>query len=712
MTDEGPRTLEFNCRFGDPEAQVLLPLLETDPYIVMKSCCRGLLSDADVSYETDRCAATVVCAAKGYPGKYDKGYVISGLEDVASGCDDCYVYHAGAKVDEAGRTVTNGGRVLSVTGTGPTIKKSIDAAYRGARMISFGDPEFASAQGRPTEKQENFLHMRSDIGRRAMTAKLRVGVMGSTRGTSLLPIIDAISSGELGGAEIVAIVSDREKAGILEKGRSLGPAVTCVAVSAKGKTRSEFDAECSAVLEDCGVELVVLIGYMRILSPEFCRHWEGRCLNVHPSLLPRHGGLMDLKVHASVLASGDAETGCTVHLVTEEVDGGGIVLQMKCQVCRGDTPETLKGKVQKLEGVSYVRAIRKFAERGDKVTYKDAGVDIVAGSDLVDMIKPACKSTARPGCDTDLGGFGSLFDLSAAGYAGDDVVIVGATDGVGTKLAVAKGAGSHGRVGIDLVAMCVNDLIVTGAEPLFFLDYYATGKLDVEEAADVVRGIADGCRQANCGLVGGETAEMPSMYAKGDYDLGGFAVGAVRKPDVLPRNVGLGDVLVGLPSSGIHSNGFSLVRKLLQKEGLSYADRAPWEEGGMTVGESLLTPTQIYVKSVMPLLRRGLLNGSAHITGGGLLENLNRSLGSDVDASVDFHPPLPKVFQWMMKSSGLDDDGMLRTFNCGVGFVLIVKADKVYECMDLLKEGGTEGFVMGKIVQGTGNVQANFTLTG
>ena len=198
---------------------MLLPLLETDPYIVMKSCCRGLLSDANVSYATDRCTATVVCAAKGYPGKYDKGYVISGLEDFASGCDDCYVYHAGAKVDEAGRTVTNGGRVLSVTGTGPTIKKSINAAYRGARMISFADPSCGGAK-RPTEKQENFLHMRSDIGRRAMTAKLRVGVMGSTRGTSLLPIIDAISSGDLGGAETVAVVSDREEAGILEKGRS------------------------------------------------------------------------------------------------------------------------------------------------------------------------------------------------------------------------------------------------------------------------------------------------------------------------------------------------------------------------------------------------------------------------------------------------------------------------------------------------------------
>lgn len=331
-------------------------------------------------------------------------------------------------------------------------------------------------------------------------------------------------------------------------------------------------------------------------------------------------------------------------------------------------------------------------------------MSIDAGNSLVELIKPACKATRRPGCDADLGGFGGLFDMAAAGYKSEDTIIIGATDGVGTKLRIAHITKKHESVGIDLVAMCVNDLIVAGGEPLFFLDYFATGKLDVQEAAAVVRGIAAGCKQAGCGLIGGETAEMPSMYAPGDYDLAGFSVGAVHKNRVLPKNVAAGDVLLGLPSSGIHSNGFSLVRKLIDKANLEYDSACPWDRHIATVGDSLLTPTKIYVKSCLPLLQKEMLTGLAHITGGGLLENLPRSLPSNVKAQITSHPPLPSVFSWMKQTSGLDDHELLRTFNCGIGMVLIVKKEHVNEAKKLLREAD-EGVIydLGTLLTRQGN---------
>ena len=331
-------------------------------------------------------------------------------------------------------------------------------------------------------------------------------------------------------------------------------------------------------------------------------------------------------------------------------------------------------------------------------------MSINSGNELVEIIKPVCKSTRRAGCDADLGGFGGLFDLAAAGYGGSETVLIGATDGVGTKLRIAQATGKHESVGIDLVAMCVNDLIVAGGEPLFFLDYYATGKLLIHEAAGVVSGIAEGCRQAGCGLIGGETAEMPSMYAPGDYDLAGFSVGAVQKNDILPSGVGTGDVLLGLSSSGIHSNGFSLVRKLIDKENLTFESKCPWDGSVSTIGDSLLTPTKIYVKCCLPLLKNKLLNGMAHITGGGLLENLPRVLPKGVVAEITGHPSLPSVFKWMQEASGLDDQEMLRTFNCGIGMVLIVKHDKVEQAKSLLREAGEKHiYDLGILVNGDGH---------
>lgn len=358
--------------------------------------------------------------------------------------------------------------------------------------------------------------------------------------------------------------------------------------------------------------------------------------------------------------------------------------------------------MQPHEGLAYVEAIQKYCTKRGVLTYADAGVSIDAGNELVEIIKPACKSTVRPGCDSELGGFGALFDLTAAGYNKNNTVLIGATDGVGTKLRIAQATKKNNFVGVDLVAMCVNDLIVAGGEPLFFLDYYATGKLEVDEAAAVVRGIAEGCKQAKCGLIGGETAEMPSMYAVGDYDLAGFSVGAVEKGRILPNGVDAGDIVLGLSSSGIHSNGFSLVRKLIEKEKLTYEMPCPWDESVSTIADSLLTPTKIYVKSCLPLIKKKLVNGMAHITGGGLLENLPRSLPSNISAEISGHPPLPSVFKWMQEKSGLTDKEMLRTFNCGIGMVLIVNPTKIQEVKTLLSEAEEDVYELGKLVCGTG----------
>ena len=335
--------------------------------------------------------------------------------------------------------------------------------------------------------------------------------------------------------------------------------------------------------------------------------------------------------------------------------------------------------------------------RPNGLTYAQAGVDIDAGERLVQAIKPLAKSTARPGAEPSLGGFGALFDLKAAGFV--DPLIVSTTDGVGTKLKIAIETGLHGGVGVDLVAMCVNDLLAQGAEPLLFLDYFATGKLDVEAATQVVAGIAEGCRQAGCALVGGETAEMPGMYGDGDYDLAGFSMGAVERGQVLPRLdlQNTGDVIIGLASSGPHSNGYSLVRKVVEKSGLKWGDDAPFSPGH-TLAEALMAPTRIYVKSIVPLMKAGLIKGGAHITGGGLIENPPRCIAEGLKASFDWDAwPLPHVFQWLAETGGISDHEMRRTFNCGVGFILILSPENAEPVLASLLNAGETAFICGQL---------------
>ncbi|KAJ1458521.1 phosphoribosylglycinamide synthetase [Pelagophyceae sp. CCMP2097] len=714
LTREGPVLLEFNARFGDPETQVLLPLLKSDAYDVMLACATGDLRRASIEYR-DACAATVVIASKGYPKAYAKGLEISGVESANTVAT---AYHAGTKIDK-GKLVTSGGRVLAVSAVAHDLKAALSAAYAGAGRIAFKGAFY-----------------RGDVAHRCVHAPVRVGVLGSTRGTSLQAVLDAAKAGSL-RADVKCVFSDKADAPILARATGAGVAAKAL-VKDKSESRDDYDAKLTAALEEEGVELVLLVGWMRILSPAFVAHWKGRCFNVHPSLLPEFGGGMDLDVHAAVLAAGKTESGCTVHEVTDDVDSGVVVVQKACAVLAGDDADALKQRVQLLEGAALVEAVSRFGA-GDAglrfappahcrrpaqvataestlLTYQMAGVDIDKGNALVERIKPLAAATKVPGSGG-IGGFGAMFDLAAAGFAGDDVVLVSGADGVGTKLKMAAdgteftGASFDGAIGIDLVAMCVNDVVTAGAQPLFFLDYYASASLDVDRCAALVAGVANGCKASGCCLAGGETAEMPGLYAPGDYDVAGFCVGAVRRGDILPRNEDMspGDVLIALPSDGVHANGFSLVRRAVARLGTSEVLNASTAEtfgaafgaADVTMAQALLAPTRLYVKavlSVMKLASRPLL-GAAHITGGGLSENLPRVLPKHLAATM--RPfKLPPLFQWLRQSCGdLPDSEVLRTFNCGIGMILVVKphhAEAVLQhCRDV---GETGAFVCGGLI--------------
>jgi phosphoribosylformylglycinamidine cyclo-ligase len=333
------------------------------------------------------------------------------------------------------------------------------------------------------------------------------------------------------------------------------------------------------------------------------------------------------------------------------------------------------------------------------LTYARSGVDIDAGNTLVEAIKPLARATARPGAGAELGGFGGLFDLKAAGFR--DPVLVAANDGVGTKVKIAIESGRHDSIGVDLVAMCVNDLIVQGAEPLFFLDYFASGKLELEVAKAVIAGIAEGCRQAGAALIGGETAEMPGLYAAGDYDLAGFAVGAAERGALLPRaDVAAGDVIIGVASSGVHSNGFSLLRRLVANLGFAWTAAAPFAPG-VSLGEALLTPTRIYVKPILAAIREtGAVKALAHITGGGLPENLPRVLPDGVAAEIELSTwTPPPVFAWIARAGGVAEAEMLRTFNCGIGLAVVCAPDEADRLCRFLQEQGEDARLIGRLVE-------------
>lgn len=684
------KVLEYNCRFGDPETEVILPLLKSDLYDIMVACCKGELDKINIEWKNEYCCTVIACSG-GYPSNnYKKGLTITGVERANNINNNSIVFHAGTKLDGE-FLLTSGGRVLAVTALGKTLRQAISHSYVNMNYIRF-----------------DHLHYRHDIGKKALDMPIRIGIIGSTNGTDMVAIHDAIENGKL-HATVGVVVSNKspKENNILVKAKNYGynnEYVPC----AKGTDRSVYDAKVSEVLDRYGCQLICLIGYMRIVSPEFCNKWENKCINVHPSLLPDFAGGMDLNVHEEVIKAQKKESGCTIHMVTAEVDGGAYLLQKKCEVTSSETPESLKNKVQQLEGEAFIEVINKFWN-GDydnidnTVSYSAAGVNIDAGNTLVNKIKSVCKSTSRPGADVNLGGFGGLFDLKSAGYEGDDTILVATDDGVGTKLKIAIDCNIHNTVGIDLVAMSVNDLIVQGAEPLFFEDYFATGKLEVNVAAEVVTGIAEGCKQANCALIGGETAEMPQMYKEGDYDLAGFSVGAVKRSQILPKPTNIGDVVIGVASTGVHSNGFSMVRFLIEKAGLNYNDKCPYDNT-KTIGQQLLTPTKIYVRSLNKAIKTNKVIALAHITGGGLTENIPRVLSDETVCVLD-----PKswnilpVFKWLYSLAHIEESDFIRTFNCGIGMIVVCKPGDADEIMKILREEGETVSVIGKIIKREGN---------
>ncbi len=343
-----------------------------------------------------------------------------------------------------------------------------------------------------------------------------------------------------------------------------------------------------------------------------------------------------------------------------------------------------------------------MANKGPGLTYASSGVDIDAGNRMVELIKPLVRATARPGADAEIGGFGGLFDLKRAGFK--DPVLVAATDGVGTKLVVAIETNRHDTIGIDLVAMSVNDLVVQGAEPLFFLDYFACGTLSPEAGVAIVAGVARACKESGCALIGGETAEMPGLYKSGDYDLGGFAVGAVERDDILPRkDVAAGDVVLGLASSGLHSNGYSLARKIVERSGLKWDAPSPFAKP-ISLGEAMLTPTRLYVKSCLAAIRETkAVKALAHITGGGFTENIPRALPKNLGVAIDLAKvPVPPIFQWLAATGGVVESEMLRTFNCGIGMIAIVPADKADAVASVFTREGETVAQIGEVIAADG----------
>lgn len=499
LTKEGPKVLEYNVRFGDPETETVLPLVQGDFAAVLLAACERRLDCVELSIKQNLFATTVVLAAGGYPEAYNRGDKIT-IDNSAIDANTTHVFQAGTAIDkQSGDLVTNGGRVIAVTATGSSIQESLATVYSAVDQVSFSNKYF-----------------RRDIAQRA-------------------------------------------------------------------------------------------------------------------------------------------------------------VKQQKEQ----ENPDRTS------------------------ITYAEAGVSVDNGNLFVEKIKAKVKSTRRPGADSDIGGFGGVFDLAAAGYSnGQETLLVAATDGVGTKLRIAQETNIHDTVGIDLVAMNVNDLVVQGAEPLLFVDYFATGKLDIGIAGDFVSGVADGCIQAGCALVGGETSEMPGMYGPGHYDTNGTAVGAVKRNKVLPKveDMQAGNVLLGLASDGLHSNGFSLVRRIVEHVDLGWDAVCPWDSS-LTLGQAVLVPTRIYVKQLLPAIKEDLLLGLAHITGGGLVENIPRALPSHLQAIVDMDTwTVPEVFKWFGKAGNVPRDDILKTFNMGIGMVVIVSSENAEKAKKAISATGETVYEIGKIV--------------
>ena len=611
--------LEFNCRFSDPEAQVLLTLLDSDLYNICNNCILGL--DSDVKWKNGY-ASNVVSSHNNYP--------YSSIGDIEVNIKD--------KLDDNIELYWSGsGRFLSITSYNEkSLYLSIQNIYNNIHKIEYDNKYF-----------------RSDIGidyciksNKIIDRKMNIAILGTTNGTSSQLLIDKIKSKEL-NAEIKIIISNKRYSGILERAKDNN--IPFLYLPFKKHTKEDYDKMIVNILKLYDVDIIFLIGYMRIVTSELINHYRNRLFNIHPSLLPKYSGGMDLNVHREVINNNELYSGYTLHKVTEIVDGGEIMLQEQVKL-DNDDEYTLKDKVQELEMKCIVNCVKLCINGQYNIwgSYKDSGVDVEKGNKFVRKIKELNTTS-------NIGGFCSILDMNNHFYGIS-------TDGVGTKLELAKKYDKYDGIGIDLVAMSVNDLIANGIRPKYFLDYLAIEKLDIEMNYKIIKSIVKGCEISGCELVGGETAEMTSVYYSGGFDLAGFALGESINNVIIPYNINKGNIILGIKSSGVHSNGYTLINKLLKYNHYNI--------------NKLLEPTKIYTE-VIEILERypTFVNGISHITGGGFKDNINRILHGNLQYKLTKDWEFPDVFKWIQKYSMMSKNEMMNTFNCGYGMILIVDGE-------------------------------------
>ncbi|KXJ75023.1 hypothetical protein RP20_CCG012488 [Aedes albopictus] len=848
LTPSGPKTLEFNCRFGDPETQVILPLLQSDLFEVMEACCEDRLESVELKFRQDVHAVGVVMASKGYPETSTKGCVIKGLESIEKRPDHL-VFHSGVGRNEDGEFVTNGGRVLINVVLQPSLRAAAALASAACFDVKFDGSQYRTDIAQKALKYSQLTYKGCGVDREAETDLLkrieplargtdRPGTLRSFKGFGGLLRMKEVTYEDGTGKHVTykdpVLVQGTDGVGTKLKiaetmnyWDTIGIDLVAMCVNdvlCAGAEPLEFldyiacgklDVPTAALIvkgisEGCRETHCALLGGETAEMPSMYEPGKydlgGYCVGVveHDAILPRVDDIKSGDLLIGVPSSGVHSNGFSLvnkilsangYKLTDvapfskhklsfgmellkpttlyiksvlpvlrkgqvkalaHITGGGLVeniprvlsadLAVEIDAnnfkilpvfgwlaANGNMPdsemlrtfncgvgmvlvvppndkswESLKpyggaviGKVLNRKSPStpqvvvnnFSQAIAEASKpfKGTKskvaITYKDSGVDITAGDNLVTKIKPFAKATTRKGCIGGLGGFGGLFRLKEAGSFKDPVLVL-TTDGVGTKLKIAQQINQHGTIGIDLVAMGVNDGLCNAADPTNFLDYYACGHLEVDVAAQVISGIAKGCTESGAALLGGETAEMPGMYEKGSYDLAGFVLGVAEYDHLLPRtsSVTEGDVVIGLPSSGLHSNGFSLVHKVMNYAGLRYNDRASFSATNKSLGEELLTPTRIYAKELLPILKANLVKALTHVKTGGLAENLSKVLSQGTRVEVDasqFH--IPPVFGWLSKTGNLSAQEMLHTFNCGVGMALVVAKQHAQTVLEKLQ---------------------------
>ena len=670
---DGYYFLEFNARFGDPEAQAVLNLLSDDTplYDICLACVEG--RDQDVKWKKGH-VANVVMSHVDYPVSRSREPLDVMIYDKFHEYGN-KIYWANIK-NEYGVNYTTGGRVCSVVRySEKSLYDALQNIYNSTHHIVYRGQYYRRDIGTGILFDQPVL---GDNGGK----KIKIAILGSTRGTSTTSLFELIKKEAL-NARVEVVISNKKNSGILDKARDFGiPFVYMPFFKKRGETRESYDRKLVELLNIYDVDIVLLVGYMRIVTSELIDAYRGRIFNIHPSLLPKHTGGMDMEVHQRVLDWGEPFTGCTLHHVTEEVDGGKFVMQKQLRVdpeIHTDA-ERLKVDVQNLEKMCLIEFVR-WCSNGQfnllEGGYSGAGVDIDKGNKFVDLIKGLSDS-----CEKEIGGFCSVFHFT------DDLYIGMCTDGVGTKLEIAREHNKYDGLGIDLVAMSVNDLIARGVYPTYFLDYLAVNKLDLEVNYKLLKSIHEGCKIAGCKLVGGETAEMGNVYRVGGFDLAGFAVGGAQYCELLPKKIGIGDKIYGLPSSGLHSNGFSLVRKVLKHSEYDI--------------DEILKPTRIYTDVLkmiclvnMSCSTKGVV-GAAHITGGGLNQNVDRNLQKGLKSKINEDAwEVPDVFRWVQRESGISEKELRRTFNCGIGMVLIISKDCEYDLSEF-----DELIEIGEVVEG------------